>query len=202
MKLDRRTLLTGLTALTITPAHAQARPLDMTIGAANAPLRLVEYASATCSHCAHFHETNWDLLKSRYIDSGRVRFTLREMATPPAQVAFGMFQLARCGGAGAEEYLQRLAILYQRQRAILQTGTMAGVRDALVALGGEWGLTADQVVASLTDQSGADRLQRSIEEASTRGVTGTPSFFIDDVHVTDMSFLTPDGMTLILDAAL
>jgi protein-disulfide isomerase len=202
MKLDRRMLLAGLAALTAAPARAQSGPAEMTIGAANAPLRLVEYASATCSHCAHFHETNWDLLKSRYIDSGRVRFTLREMATPPAQVAFGMFQLARCGGASAEEYLRRLAILYQRQRAILQSGTMAGVRDALVALGGEWGLTADQVVASLTDQSGADRLQRSIEEANTRGVTGTPAFFIDDVHVTDTSFLTPDGMTRILDAAL
>ena len=173
----------------------------MTIGAPRAPVSLIEYASATCSHCAAFHESNWSLLKSRYIDAGRVRFTLREMVTPPPAVAFAMFQLARAEGADSAEYFRRLAILYQRQQALFQSGTMAGVRAALVALGGEWGLTEPQVTASLNDEVGADRIRRSIAEAQARGVTSTPSFFLNGERVSDPAFRTPDGMTRILDAA-
>ena len=200
MNMDRRGVLIGLAALAASPAHAQSSPAEMTIGAARAPLHLVEYASATCGHCAHFHEANWAQLKSAYIDTGRVRFTMREMATPPAQVAFGMFQLARCGGAGADEYFRRLGILFQRQRAILGAGSMAGVRDALVALGAEWGLSSEQVMASLQDEAGSARLQRSINEAAERGVDSTPSFFLNGAAL-DASFQTPAGMRAALDAA-
>lgn len=205
MTLNRRTFaLSGAALVAGAPLLAQADSAveDMTIGAGDAPIRLIEYASATCPHCAHFHATNWSLLKTSYIDAGRVRFTLREMATPPPAVAFGMFQLARCGGADATEYFRRLAILFEHQQAILATGNMAGVRDALVALGGEWGLTREQVIASLTDQQGADRLNQSIEAASERGVTGTPTFYLDDNRIDDPEFLTPEGMTRLLDARL
>lgn len=202
MHLHRRTFALGAGALAFTGAAHASEADDMTIGAPNAPVHLVEYASATCPHCAHFHETNWALLKANYIDTGRVRFTMREMATPPASVAVAMFQVARCGGASADEYFRRLAILYQRQRAILETGSMNGVRDALFALGGEWGLSNDQVWAAITDAAGSARVRQSIEEAASRGVTGTPTFFLADQRVSDPTFLTPAGMTSILDAAL
>ncbi|HYD86754.1 MAG TPA: thioredoxin domain-containing protein [Vitreimonas sp.] len=201
MIIDRRGLLVGAAALAASPAHAQSAPAEMTIGAAQAPLHLVEYASSTCGHCAHFHETNWARLKSGYIDAGRVRFTMREMATPPPQVAFGMFQLARCGNAASDEYFRRLGVLFQRQRTILQSGSMAAVRDALVAIGAEWGLSAAQVIASLQDGDGAARLSRSIDEANRRGVHSTPTFFLNGAAV-DPSFQSLAGMTAILDAAV
>ncbi|MEZ5995342.1 MAG: thioredoxin domain-containing protein [Hyphomonadaceae bacterium] len=204
MRLNRRTFALGASALALgAPGAAWAdSDGDMTIGAETAPVHLFEYASATCPHCAHFHESNWEALKSNYIDAGHVRFTLREMATPPPVVAFGMFQLARCGDATAQEYFRRLAVLFQRQRAILETGSMAGVRDSLLALGGEWGLSPEQVMASLNDEQGADRLTRSIEGANARGVTATPAFFIGDEHITDTAFQRPEGMARILDARL
>lgn len=202
MRLDRRIFSLGATATLLAgPAHASEAD-EMTIGADGAPLHLVEYASATCPHCADFHETNWGALKSSYIDTGRVRFTLREMATPPAAVAVGMFQVARCSGASPAEYYRRLGILFQRQRAIIETGSMAGVRDALFALGAEWGLSNQQVWAALTDPAGGTRISRSIEEATARGVTGTPTFFLNNERITDVAFQTPVGMTRVLDAAL
>jgi protein-disulfide isomerase len=203
MLLDRRhfTMGAGVFLLTATgAARAQSSDEMFTLGAANAPLHLVEYASATCPHCAHFHETNWARLKSGYIDTGRVRYTLREMVTPPPSVAVAMFQVARCNGADAAEYYRRLGVLFERQRAILSSGTMAGVRDALFAIGAEWGLSNEQVWASITDEHGAARIQRSIAEASTRGVASTPTFYLNDQHQTDPAFLTPDGMAAILDA--
>lgn len=200
--LCRRSLLLGAGALLATPASAQATDDDMSIGSAAAPLHLVEYASLTCPHCAHFHAQNWATLKARYIDTGRIRFTLHEMVTPPAPVALAMFQLARCGGASADEYMRRVSVLFERQTAILGTGSMAGVLNALLATGAEWGLTNAQVMAALNDPAGVSRIERSIAAASAAGVTQTPSFSLDGELEQDPAFRTPEGMVRILDARL
>lgn len=183
-------------------ARAQTANADaMSLGDAAAPVQLVEYASAACSHCAHFHATNWATLKTNYIDTGRVRLTLNEMLTAPPAVAFGMFQLARCGGADAPEYFRRLAILFERQHAILATGTMGGVVASLVAAGAEWGLSEAQVMASLNDAAGRDRIMRSVDAADAAGVSSTPTFFLNGQRVGD-DFQLPDVMARTLDAAL
>ena len=92
-------------------AGAGASPDDMTIGAANAPASLIEYASVTCPHCREFYETVWADLKRNYIDTGKLRYTFREYPTPPAAVAVAGFQLARCGGASPEQYITRVGVL-------------------------------------------------------------------------------------------
>lgn len=203
MTCHRRRFLMGAAAAAGASGLAYAQSNDeMTIGLASAPLHLTEYASMTCPHCAQFHIANWATLKSRYIDTGRVRFSLREMATPPPAVALAMFQLARCGGASPDEYLRRVAILFERQSAILGAGTLGGVRDALLAAGGEWNLSQSQILASLNDPQGVQRIQRSIEGAAALGVNHTPSFLFDGVLDEDHAFQTPDGMVRILDARL
>ena len=162
---------------------------------------MVEYASTTCPHCAEFHEHNWAALKANHVDTGRVRLTMRELLTPPPSVALAMFQLARAQGADANEYFRRIAILYQRQRVFFQAGTVENLRVALVRLGGEWGLTDAQVMASLNDENGIARIRRSIAEANARGVTGTPTFFLNGQRVSDPDFHTPEGMARVLNTA-
>src|SRR5262245_44556789 len=134
---SRRTFAVGAAASVLAAAGAaQASEGDaMSIGAASAPVHLIEYASATCPHCAPFHEPNWERLKRDYIDTGRVRLTLSEMLTPPPAVALAMFQVARCGDANAEEYFRRMAVLFASQRRIFESGTVEGVRNALIAIG-------------------------------------------------------------------
>ena len=202
MLLSRRSVaIAGAAVLGgIGPAFAQTGD-EMTIGAASARVSLVDYASTTCPHCAAFHEHNWPTLKANYIDTGRVRLTMRELLTPPPAVALAMFQLARAQAADANEYFRRLAILYDRQQAFFQMGTVENLRVALVNLGGEWGLTEAQVMAALTDQNGVARIRRSIAEADARGVTGTPTFFLNGQRVSDPAFLTPQGLARTIDAA-
>lgn len=203
MTFHRRRFLMGAAAAAGASGLAYAQSNDeMTIGLASAPLHLTEYASMTCPHCAQFHLANWTTLKSRYIDTGRVRFTLREMATPPPAIALAMFQLARCEGASPDEYLRRVGVLFERQSAILGAGTLGGVRDALLAAGGQWGLSQAQVLACLNNPLGVQRIQRSIEGAMALGVNHTPSFLFDGVLDEDHAFQTPDGMVRILDARL
>lgn len=205
LRVSRRSFAAGSAAFVALAGKANAAGLtvdDVTIGAANAPLHLVEYASLTCPHCAEFHLAAWSTLQSRYIDTGRVRFTFREMATAPPAVALAMFQLARCETTAPGEYLRRVGILFAQQRAILGTGTMAGVRDSLFAIGGQWGLSRDQITACFNDEAGPTRITRSMDGANALGITSTPSFIVNDERVADPAFHTLAGMTANLDARL
>jgi protein-disulfide isomerase len=73
----------------------RAGPLpDIAIGKADAPVTVVEYASMTCPHCAAFTKTTFPQLKTKYIDTGKVRFVFREFPLDELAVAASM--LARC----------------------------------------------------------------------------------------------------------
>lgn len=182
-------------------AQAAATPGDMTIGGLDSRVRLLEYASLTCPHCAAFHASVFPRLKTEYIDTGRIAFTLREFPTPPAPVSFAMFQLARAGGADAATYYERVAILFARQQAILGTGTMGGVRDALITIGAEWGLPQEEVMAVIQDQAGAERVQATVDEGHARyGIGRTPSLVLND-RLLDVA-LTFEALAPELDRAL
>ncbi|MBL8547960.1 MAG: thioredoxin domain-containing protein [Hyphomonadaceae bacterium] len=201
---SRRAVAAGSLALgftTIANAHAQSAGADsMSIGSPSAPLHLAEYASPACSHCAHFHATNWATLKTNYIDTGRVRLTLHEMLTAPPAVAFAMFQLARCANADGPEYFRRLGILFERQATILSSPTLGAAVAALVSAGAEWGLSEAQVMTGLNDNAGRERILRAIDEAEAQGVTSTPTFFLNGRRL-ENNFQLPDILTRTLDAA-
>ena len=69
----------------------------MSLGNPNAPVHVVEYLSLTCPHCARFSLDVFPELRKKYIDTGRVYFTVRELLTDPVTVAAAGFLLARCG---------------------------------------------------------------------------------------------------------
>jgi protein-disulfide isomerase len=158
-------------------------PDDMALGSEDAPVTLIEYASAICPACAAFHERMWDQLKAEYIDTGRVRFIYREYPTNPAPVAVAGFQLARCGGATPEQYFVRLGEFYRQQPAMfssLQAGSMDGVRRKIVEIGTAAGLSEDQVLACISDEAGADRVRRIVEAGNREfNITGTPTLIIN-----------------------
>jgi len=53
--------------------------LEMTLGAEDAAIQMTEYASYTCPHCRTFHKDVFQKLKADYIDTGKLRFTYREI---------------------------------------------------------------------------------------------------------------------------
>src|SRR5262249_12111009 len=148
----------------------------------NAPVKLIEYASLTCPHCEEFEAEVWDRLKANYIDTGKVHFTLREFPAPAAlaPIAVAEFQLARCGGVDANTYFTRVKSLFSQREAILQTGTMDGVKQKLIEFGASAGLSEQQVMACMTDEAGAQRVQRIVDSGQKDfNVTGTPTFVLN-----------------------
>ena len=100
---------------------AAASPLgDRVLGQADAPVVMVEYASATCPHCAEFHAKVLPLIKTEYIDTGKVRFIFREF--PLDQAALGAFMLARC--VPEDKYFATIDLMFRRQ-AIWMKGDKA-----------------------------------------------------------------------------
>ena len=96
---------------------------DLVLGKADAPVTIVEYASMTCPHCANFHKTTYPALKTKYIDTGKVRFIFREF--PLDEVAVAASMLARC--AGGEKSMALIDVLFASQ-------DRWAVRDPLPAL--------------------------------------------------------------------
>lgn len=107
-------------------AAAVAKPVslpDIAIGSSNAPVTITEYASMSCPHCAAFGENVFPMLRSKYIDTGKVRFVFREFPLDIKAAAASM--LARCiARDDSEKYLGAVEILFKQQdRLMNQTRT-------------------------------------------------------------------------------
>lgn len=173
----------GDTALVV-PARAQgalaaqvAKPVslpDIAVGAAKAPLTITEYASMSCPHCAAWGENVFPMLRSRYIDTGKVRFVFREFPLDIKAASASM--LARCiAKADAEKYLAVIATMYQQLDPLL-----ARTKDTLIAIGKLNGMSEQEVAACETDQSLLDKLKADQKYAfDTLKVDSTPTFFVN-----------------------
>ncbi len=146
---------------------------DKTLGSEDAPVTIVEYASMTCGHCANFDEATFPELKSRYIDTGKVRFIFREY--PLNNPAYAMSMLARC--MPADKYFDGVEIMFEQ----LRSGALSGsFLPALTKLSKQIGFTQESFEQCLTNQKLMDALKEERDRATTKfGVEATPTFFIN-----------------------
>jgi protein-disulfide isomerase len=123
---------------------------DMAIGSDKAPVTIIEYASMTCPHCAHFSETTFPELKKRYIDTGKVRFIFREF--PLDKLAAAGFMLARCASkdGGGERYMAVVETLFAKQQEWVVPDNPV---PPLENIAKQFGFTEESFNACLKDQS-------------------------------------------------
>lgn len=155
-------------------ALMQPGPLgDVWLGPKDAKVTIIEYASMTCSHCAAFHRTTWPALKERYIDTGKVRFTLREFPLDP--LATAAFMLARCDG-DAKYYPITDLLFDQQQGWAFQQKPV----DALEQMLRQAGISKEKFEACLKDQKLYDGVNATKQRGlDTFKVDSTPTFFIN-----------------------
>ena len=148
-------------------------PDDMSLGNPKAAIHIIEYASMACPHCGHFNETIFPTLKSKYIDAGKVRYTLKEMITEPAAVAVAGFLIARC--AGPDKYFTVVDQVFRSQSRWTQGNIKPIFQEIAVANG----LDQARFEACLQDQDAADAVGRRAQRAADEdGVNSTPTFFV------------------------
>jgi protein-disulfide isomerase len=152
---------------------------DMFLGSETAPVTLIEYASTTCPHCAHFHDTVFEGIKTKYVDTGKVKFVFREFPTPPEAIAVAEFQIARC--AGKDKYFPLLATFFKEQRNIMEAAqSPTGAKPALVAIARQAGFSEQQFDTCIADT----KAQQAILDTAKAGmdqfkITGTPTLVLD-----------------------
>lgn len=152
---------------------------DMTLGDPNAKVKMVEYASLTCSHCGTFNNDVFPAFKAKYIDTGKVHYTFKEFLTPPNEVAAAGFLTARC--AGKDKYFNVTDAIFHAQQEMFTTGDMRGV---LLRIAQSAGLTEEQFNACITDEAALKALNERVEKAiKVDKVNATPTFVINGKKV-------------------
>lgn len=151
---------------------------DLAKGSDTAPLTIIEFASVACGHCAVFHEEVYPTLEENYVDTGQVRFVMREMITGSPQFAIAGFALARC--VSEDRYFDAIDLLFQQQASIFRAaGSPGGARPQYIAIAGALGLSADEYDACLADEDINQGIVDSHERASNADITGTPRFIFN-----------------------
>ena len=145
---------------------------DIMIGSDKAPVTVIEYASMTCPHCAHFSETTFPELQKRYIDTGKVRFTLR--AFPLDALAAAGFMLARCGGK--DKYMPIVETLFAKQPEWIVKEPLPALKE----IAKQFGIGESEFNECLANQKLLDGIQTVRDNAVQKlGVNSTPTFFVN-----------------------
>ena len=154
----------------------------MAIGSDKAPVTIIEYASMTCPHCAHFSDTTFPELKQRYIDTGKVRFIFREF--PLDKLAAAGFMLARCASkdGGGERYMAVVETLFAKQQ---EWAVPDNPVPPLKNIAKQFGFTENSFNACLTNQNIMNGIEAVRDRAAAKlGVNSTPTFFVNGKKVT------------------
>jgi protein-disulfide isomerase len=177
-------IVAALAAGSAAPAFAQATvPIDQLMapgplpdvvqGSPDASVTIVEYASMTCTHCQAFHAGTWPQLKSKYIDTGKAKFILREFPLDP--LAAAAFMLARC--AGPEKRNAIVDLLFDQQK------DWAFVDKPLEALGNivkQAGISPADFETCLKNQQLYEQVNQTRDNAAKNfHVDATPTFFVN-----------------------
>ncbi len=149
---------------------------DRTLGNPKAKIVAIEYAAPMCPHCAHFNEEGIPILKSQYIDTGKVYYIFRVF--PIGQPDVAAESLARC--LPADNYFAFIDQLYRNQDKWDPENGVQDVEGGLVGQARIAGMSAEQAVACMHDKDKNARVMAVSQDAQTRfGISGTPTFVIN-----------------------
>jgi protein-disulfide isomerase len=146
---------------------------DRTLGKADAPVTMIEYASLTCPHCAAFHGDQLQQIKANYIDTGKVKLIYRDF--PLDRLALAASMMARC--APKERYFGIIGALFQGQKSWARDPNPTG---ALAGVGRLAGMGQKTFEACLTNRDILNGIVKIRSDAEQKyGVESTPTFIID-----------------------
>jgi protein-disulfide isomerase len=160
----------ALAAVDMAVLNAAPAEGDMSMGPDTAKVTVIEYASASCPHCAAFYKDVFPTLKTEYIDSGKIHFIFREF--PHNDAALAAFMVARC--APKEKYFPLVDVFFTTQNEWLQNPL-----EGLNKIAQQAGFTKESFDACLKNEAVAKAILDVRKTADGLGVTGIPTFFIN-----------------------
>jgi protein-disulfide isomerase len=145
---------------------------ERVLGKATAPVTVIEYVSLTCPHCANFQKTLFPRVKKEFIDTGKVRYIVREF--PIGHMSGAAAIVNRC--APEDKYFFLLNQFLTRQPEWVSQEVRP---DALYSVAKSSGMTRETFDKCLSNQTIIDGLTEVKQRGRQFGVIGTPTFFIN-----------------------
>lgn len=153
-------------------------PDDHLVGASDAPVTMIVYASVTCGHCGGWFTSEWPQIKSKYIDSGKVQMAFREIPTPPEGVSIPGFIIANC--APEDKYMDLIVHQMQNQKATFKSIEEGKGQAVLKSWTDMAGLKNEaEVEACFKNKAHLERLDRAGKRMTKAGMRGVPAIIID-----------------------
>lgn len=173
-------LMLGLAACGQSGSKGAIKVDELSEGKADAPVTVVEYASVACPICAQVNEKMMPAFKSKYVETGKVRYVYRPMMTGNAAVAAAGHMLANC--VSRDKALTVIDAIMRAQPEMDQGGApeqYANARPVLLRIAQSAGLSEADFNRCVTDPAGLNTLNELNQQALKDGVTGTPTFLIN-----------------------
>ncbi|MDE2201894.1 MAG: DsbA family protein [Burkholderiaceae bacterium] len=144
-------------------------PATHVMGKANAPVTLVAFTDFQCPYCARFEASTFPELKKKYIDTGKMRYVLRDVPLDFHPLAINAAQSVRCAG-DQNKYWEMKDLVFKNQ-ARIDTVALASYAQDL-------GLDASQYQQCMTANKYLADINADRQYAHSLGISGTPSFVI------------------------
>ncbi|MDA7947280.1 MAG: DsbA family protein [Hyphomicrobiaceae bacterium] len=145
---------------------------EKSLGNPNAPTTIIEYASLTCPFCRKFHVNVYPRVKKELIDTGKVRWIVREF--PIGRSAGTAAIVTRC--APAKDYFVLFDKFLKQQKVWVSQEVRP---DAIYKVASQTGMTRQAFDACLNNKEIEEGLRTVKQRGRELGVTGTPTFFVN-----------------------
>jgi protein-disulfide isomerase len=162
---------------------------DHTLGAQNAPVTIIIYASVTCPHCAHWFTGVWPSLKASHVETGKVRIVFREFPTAPTAIAYAGFLLANC--APKDQFFPIIEHQMKEQDHLLDASKNGKGRAAYLEVAKLAGLDEAGMNTCLADEEKIDAINHSVDLADAADIHSVPSFIINGALYKGSSDILP-----------
>lgn len=167
---------------------------NQTMGNESAPIKMIEFASLTCGHCAKFHNEVFPKLKKDYIDNGKIYFTYQDF--PLDKFALKASVIARC--SGTEKYFSFLKVLYKKQKDWTSSQDPFKSLLKIAKLGG---LKNDEIKVCVSNKSIEDGiLKNRLNSTKKFEIKATPTIYINGKKYN--GDLTYEALKLKLDSLI
>jgi protein-disulfide isomerase len=167
------------------------------LGAETAPVEVIEYADFQCPHCGEFANVQFPTIKEQLINTGRLRWRFREYPLPSFPWSRTAALAAQCVGEQGKFWEMEEA-LFQRQSdwGTSRKNPSAAFRDLAHGVG----VDVDKYDTCVDSQRYAGRIEASYREGTARGVTGTPTFFVNGRELDTGHYGNSDAFKNLVDS--
>lgn len=152
-------------------------PTDRILGNVDAKVTIVEFASYTCPHCAHFHKDVLPEIKKNYIETGKVRLILRPL--PLDNLALAVAKLTYC--APKDRYYNFAGAFFNSQNAWVPAPDRLAALKSIATMGGMTGEEFDKCLVN--EQVQKDILALDSLARNGLKVSSTPTFFVNGERI-------------------